>query len=337
MKATIGLAAGLAVLPAVLLMGCGGPVVTAAGESDDLVIIRDAAASGAADALREAMESPVEWLLGERAFRAAEGAPEKFKLYTNRRHLLLVGVWGDGGVEDLLHRRVGGLKRGEPPRLLLVRDIWAKGQVVGVIMGGDDEELVRYIERTRDQILVRFETAVVERSADNLRHRASATGIEEALLERFGWAIAPPEGYELYTTGEGEGFAFFRRTGPDRTVAIYWQDGEAGFASGEFAIAKRQELGERYFDGDEIEWRRELEIESVEFAGRPAVRLSGWWANRELVGGGPFRTYCFFEPSQGRVYIVDVGLFAPAEDKVPLMRNLDAVAHTFVAAGATGR
>ena len=76
-------------------------------------------------------------------------------------------------------------------------------------------------------------------------------------------------------------------------------------------------------------WRRELAVEAVEFAGRPAVRLSGWWGNRALVGGGPFRSYCFFEPSQRRVYIIDVSLFAPGVGKVPLMRNLDAVAHTF--------
>jgi hypothetical protein len=333
MRATIGPAVGLAILLALLAAGCGGPVVTAAGESDDLVIVRDAAAPAAARVLREVMESPVDWLLEEGAFRAAETEPERFKLYTNRRHLLLVGVWGEGGVEDLVGRRVEGLSRGGAPSLHVVRDIWAKGQVVGVIMGRSDEEIRRYVESAGEEILARFEGAVVERFAENLRHRASATGIEEALLARFGWALAPPKGYELFTTDDEERFAFFRRTGPDRTISIYWQDGEVGFASGEFAIAKRGELGERYFDGDEIEWRRELSIDSVQFAGRPAVRLSGWWANTELVGGGPFRTYCFFEPSQGRVYVIDVSLFAPGQDKVALMRNLDAVAHTFAPAG----
>jgi hypothetical protein len=334
MRATITLATGLAVLAALFLAGCGGPVVTAAGESDDLVIIRDDGATRAAQALREVMESPVEWLLGEGAFRAAQSSPAKFTHYTNRRHLLLAGVWGEGGVEDLVRRRVEGLERGAPPRLEIVRDIWAKGQVVGVLMGSDDAELVEYVERAGPEILDRFEEAVVERFAENLRHRASATGIQEALVERFGWALAPPKGYDLFSTDPGERFAFFRRTGPDRTISVYWQEGEPGFASEEFAIAKRSELGERYFDGDEIEWRRELAIETVEFAGSSAVRLSGWWANTELVGGGPFRTYCFFEPSQQRVYLIDVSLFAPGQDKVPLMRNLDAVAHTFAPAGS---
>lgn len=334
MRATIAMATGLMILSALSLAGCGGPVVTAAGESDDLVIIRDEAAAGAARVAREAMESPVGWLLDEAAFRAAVTTPDKFKHYTNRRHLLLVGIWGEGGVENLVGRRVEGLSRRATPRLELVRDIWARGQVVGVLMGRDEAELVHYIEGEGGEILAAFEDAAVERFADSLRRRASTTGIEAALADRYGWSLSPPKGYDLFSTDVEQGFAFFRRTGPDRTVSVYWQPGEAGFASEEFAIAKRAELGERYFDGDEIEWRRELVVETVEFAGARAVRLSGWWANRELVGGGPFRTYCFFEPHQERVYVIDVSLFAPGLDKVALMRNLDALAHTFAPAPA---
>jgi hypothetical protein len=318
---------------ALFAAGCGGPVVTAAGESDDLVIVRDDAARTAGNALKAVMESPVEWLLDEQAFRAAEISPSKLKLYVNRRHLLLAGVWGQGGVEDLVRRRVLGLDRESRPSLVLVEDIWARGQVVGVIMGRDDADLAQYIERAGTEILERFQNAAVLRAARTLKERGAESGMEAALEARFGWSLAPPQGYELFSTDSDEGFAFLRRTDPDRTVSVYWQDGEPGFASAEFAIAKRGELGERYFEGDEIEWQRELVIEAVEFAGRPAVRLSGWWANRTLVGGGPFITYCFFEPSQGRVYLVDGSLFAPGMDKVPLMRNLDAIARTFTSGG----
>jgi hypothetical protein len=311
------------------LGGCGGPVVTAAGESDDLVIIRDEAAARAALALRSALESPVGWLLEEHAFRGAEVSPDRFEHFTNRRHIVLVGIWGARGVERLVRGRVAGLDEDAPPRFEIVEDIWARGQVVGVVMGRDENDIIEYVMANGEAVLERFEEAAVARAAKNLCRRAGRTGIEEALAERFGWSICPPKGYDLFSADVEKGFAFFRRTRPDRTISIYWQDGEASFASEEFAIAKRTELGQRFFDGDEIEWRRELAVDAVEFGGRPAVRLSGWWANRELVGGGPFRSYCFFEPSQGRVYLVDLSLFAPALDKVPMMRNLDAVAHTF--------
>lgn len=329
MRITGALAWSTAALLILGVAGCSGPVVTAAGESDDLVIIHDEGAARAGEALRAVMESPVAWLAEERAFRTTMGAPGRFRSFTNRRHLLLLGIWGEGGVERLIRRRIEGLERDELPQLVLVEDIWAKGQVVGVLVGRNEKELLTHIEERGPEILQRFESASVERFAVNLRYRASESGIGEALADRYGWSLSPPKGYDLFGTDTEEGFAFFRRTGPDRTISVFWQEGEAAHASEEFAIAKRAELGRRYFEGDEIEWRRGLAVDAVEFAGRPAVRLSGWWANRTLVGGGPFRTYCFYEPRDGRVYLVDVSLFAPGLDKVPLMRNLDAVARTF--------
>jgi len=98
-------------------------------------------------------------------------------------------------------------------------------------------------------------------------------------------------------------------------------------------VAPDAELVLAYYDGDQIEWRRPFEADTVAFADGTALRLSGWWANERLLGGGPFRLYCFAVPEQERVYLVDGSLFAPGMDKVPLMRNLDAIARTFTAPG----
>jgi hypothetical protein len=153
--------------------------------------------------------------------------------------------------------------------------------------------------------------------------------MDSALVERYGWSLCVPEGYGLYSDSDAPGFVFFRRARPDRSVFVYWQAGQQSDVSREFVIAKRQELTRRYYDGDEIEWRRPLEVGSVEFAGTTAVRVSGWWANTELVGGGPFRSYCLHDALSARTYLIDVSLFAPGFDKIPLMRNLDAIANTF--------
>jgi hypothetical protein len=169
----------------------------------------------------------------------------------------------------------------------------------------------------------------VTRLADRLKEDADESGMTRALEERFGWSIAPPTGYDFFTTDAEEGFVFFRRTRPDRTIFVHWESGGPDLVSEEHVLSSREELAMRYFDGDVIERQRPLITERVDFLGRRAVRVSGWWGNRELVGGGAFRTYCFHEPTQGRVYIVDASLFAPGFDKTSLMRNLDAIAHTF--------
>ncbi|MBC8450968.1 DUF4837 family protein, partial [bacterium] len=94
-------------------------------------------------------------------------------------------------------------------------------------------------------------------------------------------------------------------------------------------IAARDAVCEAYHNGDKVELRRPVLVDTVSFSGRTALCLSGWWGNMDLVGGGPFRTYAFHDAEDQRTYIVDVSLFAPGLDKTPVMRNLDAIANTF--------
>ena len=51
--------------------------------------------------------------------------------------------------------------------------------------------------------------------------------------------------------------------------------------------------------------------------------------NDGKVAGGPFINYTFHDPLSRRVYMIDVAVFAPARDKVPYLRRLDVIAHTF--------
>ncbi len=115
------------------------------------------------------------------------------------------------------------------------------------------------------------------------------------LGERYGWSVSPPAGYDLISSGAAEGFVFLRRTQPDRNLFVFWREG-ADLATKDLAVSLRQELTRRYYDGDQIEWQRPFEADTVSFAGRTAVRLSGWWANERLLGGGPFRTLLLHGP-----------------------------------------
>ncbi len=311
-------------------LSCSGPVVTAVGESNDLIVMHDGRATDRAAAAAVAlMESEVSWLLGEPAFSTTLTTPSEARDLANRRQILLIGTWTGGEVERVVRRRMPGLEPGGPPRLHVDRDVWAKGQFVGTIMARDEAELLAFLGRGGRDLVVAYENAAVERAVDKLRSDGRREGVEAALADRFGWSIAPPTGYEFFTTHADRGFVFFRRTRPDRNIFISWFDAEGVQLTGDFVVAKREELTGQYYDGDVIERRRPFEIESVEFAGHEALRVSGWWGNRELVGGGPFRTYCFHEPSRRRIYMVDASLFAPALDKTSLMRNLDAFARTF--------
>jgi hypothetical protein len=317
-----------------LLSSCSRRTIIAAGESDDLVIVADPdVAPAALDSLVSLVEAKIPWLLGEPSFKTTVTTPSTAEDLLQRRHVVLLGVWGRGDVPGLAARRITGLGLGEPAALRIEEDVWAAGQVVGLVVGRDEPELLAYLAGHRAEILKRLDAAVVGRLARTLTEDPNGAAAGAMLNERYGWSASPPTGYDLISSGADEGFVFLRRVQPDRNLFVSWRDGDSSLVNRDFAVGLRQQLTRRYYDGDEIEWRRPFEADTVSFAGTTALRLSGWWANKRLLGGGPFRLYCFAVPAQGRVYLVDASLFAPGMDKVPLMRNLDAIAHTFAAPG----
>lgn len=313
------------------LLSCSGPVVTAVGDSNDLVIVHDEGASELVELLVTAVESPCSWLLEEPAFRTTLTTLESSGDLKNLRHVLLVGTWDGGPVGQMVQKLFPGLKESSSPALSLTQDVWAKHQVVGAVMGVDSRAVATFLREHGDQVRADIEAAVLARLSTSLRETAVKAGMAQVMSERFGWSLSPPSGYDFYASDGGDGFVFFRRTRPDRTIFVYWRNGAAGLMSEQFAFSTREELAARYLDGDTIEWKRPVEVEEVDFLDRSAIRVSGWWGNSSLVGGGPFRSYCFHEPSSDRVYLIDVSLFAPGMNKTALMRNLDAVAHTFTA------
>ncbi len=317
---------------ATVAFSCSGPVVTAVGNSNDLVIIHPSGQSAIGELMADVMQAKSTWLLGEPLFKPVLTTPGGARDLRNIRHVLLVGTWEDDDLSRLVRQAFVRSDEDAPPRLWVTDDVWAKRQVVGAVVARDADALRAFLNENGDAVVREFEMASLERLSANLSEISEESGHAAALRERFGWSVAPPSGYDFYTTDSEEGFVFFRRTSPDRSIFVYWTDGEEGLVSEQFVLGRREQLAARFYDGDEIEWKRPIDMERVEFLGRPAVRVSGWWANRTLVGGGPFRTYCFYEPTQKRVYLVDISLFAPSYDKTGFMRNLDAVAHTFTTA-----
>jgi len=312
-----------------VLSSCSGPVVIAVGDSNDLLVIYDADSAGLVELAIAAVELPQSWLLDEPSFKTTPVTFEESGGVRNLRHVLLVGTTDGGETGGLIQSVFRGLRRDAAPDLYIIEDVWAKRQVVGAVVGPDAQSVAAFLRDNAERIRDEMEAAALARLVSSLRTAATKAGMAAAMSERFGWSVSPPTGYDLFTTDEANNFIFFRRTRPDRTIFVHWAPGRPEFVSEQYALSKREELAGRYLDGDTIEWNRPVEAEPVEFLGRPAVRVSAWWGNRELVGGGPFRTYCFFDPGTERVYLLDVSLFAPSYSKTSMMRNLDAVAHTF--------
>jgi hypothetical protein len=306
-------------------------LISAVGEANDLVIVVDSALRGSVGArVEQTFSTESKWMCGEEAYEILVTTPEDFGNLRNRRHVLLVGTWGNGRVADLVRKNVARVPISDTAEFHITTDVWAARQVVATLMANSPEELIGYIESHGNELLEALLTASCERLADGLCAQEEAAGVRAMLEERYGWSLCLPSGYEFDSGAAEEGFVIFGRRRPDRFVFVRWIDSaeEEGITR-DSLIAARDAVCRAYHNGDIVELRRPVLVDTVSFSGRTALRLSGWWGNMELVGGGPFRTYCFYDPDGHRTYIVDVSLFAPGLDKTSLMRSLDAIANTF--------
>ncbi len=315
---------------ATLVTGCTGPTMPAFGETDDLVIIIDPSAS---ESLRAELSSVFEavdaWLVREPAFDVVFATPRRLSDYTSWRNILLCGTWGEGEVGDIVRSRIPGVPLSGEPDLSTTSDVWAGRQVVATLMGRSEEELVTLLRTEGAALRSELTFDIRERLVTALCRDARSSGRGRALDDRFGWTICVPEDYELDTGAERDGFIRFDRRQPDRYLFVSWREGSPESITRDYAISERDRLCSLYHNGDTIQDRRPMFADTVRLAGEPALRLRGWWGNRELTGGGPFISYCLHSPDEGRVYFIDASLFAPGLDKTPLMRHLDGVLMTF--------
>jgi len=325
MRTTCGVLLGLVLFAG----GCGGPTMPAFGETDDLVLIIDRSAGEALRSELEAVFEAVEpWLVREPAFDVDYATPARFNDYSNWRNVILCGVWG-GEVGAIVRDRVPGVPLSGEAAMTTATDIWAGRQVVGVIVAETEEQLLELLRTRGEELRTRFALEVRARLAVSLCQDAQSSGLKGALEDRFGWTICVPEDYELDTGAERDGFIRFDRRQPDRFVFVSWRPGGAANLTREYALAERDRLCSLYHNGDVIQEARPVLADTTEIAGTRALRLRGWWGNDELTGGGPFVAYCLHVPEDGRVYYLDASLFAPGQEKTPLIRHLDGILTTF--------
>jgi hypothetical protein len=81
-----------------------------------------------------------------------------------------------------------------------------------------------------------------------------------------------------------------------------------------------------YNDGDEVLTER-TRVFPDRFQERPALKWEGIWQNEKYVIGGPFRAYAFHREDTS--YLMVGILFAPGQDKVYALRQLEGMMNTF--------
>jgi len=267
----------------------------------------------------------------EKVFTVRKIAQAKFELYKKSRNLLLISPLNSGGptaqeISSLLSPQARRMVMEGEAFVFAKRDVWAKDQELMILTAPTYPLLREKLAEGREEIFAVMEGALNEKTMVWLFKRGEQRKLERGLFRKWGWYLRIPWGFSLRS--EAPGFVWLLKKAPDRWLFVWWEESEDSILTPQWAIRKKNEIGRTYYQGEEVApsylgWRQ------ISLNGHRGWKVWGTWQNPQLVAGGPFRLYCFWDRESKRRYIVDGALFAPGIKKEPYLRQLDLIMQTF--------
>ena len=322
--------------------GCGMDedkgIFMAAGDYGDLaVVLGDPQLRPLADRfLAEFNPNHVFVIKEEPAFKVDVFAPDKWNLCKGYKNvLMLVPIGAGGGGEKAARGIVSGdawsrLAAGGGG-IVQVKDPWSTYQQVVVVASRDRNSLGSVLMRNTEKIHGIFAESARERILRRNRYNGLDDRLMTAYWERYHLFLEIPADWHQNQL-EPDGFPGFElmQNSPSRGLTVSWEaaaDPEAWLADRDVLAAMRRRMGEEMHDEEIVP--ESFVWSEAEVGGVTAVKLEGSWTSNRFAGGGPFWCYFVPDPARGRIFCVDLLVYAPGMDKMEFFRRLDAVASTF--------
>jgi hypothetical protein len=313
---------------------CDRPLSLAVGPSGDITVFT-ALPEGSPEvtALVDGLQREVVYIgKPELVFNVEVSGPDGFHIRRNWRNLVFLGSLDDGSwsremIQSLLSQESLAELRDGTRNLFFVKDKWAVGQMIAILATAESDRLAAAVADNIGALYTTMDRAVVENTRRIMLRKDVQQEMIGYLRRTYGWELTLPKGYEGIEDSEHQ-VVVFRAQEPTRIISVYWRDGLPELPTVERCLAIRGELAWNYYDEDRIDYDLTT-TKRTTFLGIDAIEIDGVWQNEKYVNGGPFKSYCFTE--RNRFYLIDLVLFAPGMDKLPYMRELEAIAQTFSA------
>jgi hypothetical protein len=269
----------------------------------------------------------------ERVFYIRRGRPEEFDFYKKWKNLILLATFDHSGqTAELMEQFLSAEARekvaiGEA-HLFTRQNVWAQDQEVFFLAAEKEADLAEYLRLNSTRLFELMENALNAKITKFIYERGRRLPLERRLYQDYGWTLQIPKGYDVVKELPQEHFIWIRRQQPQRWIFVHWESSSDVIFTAQECIRWRDRAGEKYYQGDRIV-PDYVTSEQVAFAGRRALRVTGIWENKELLVGGPFRTYCFYDQNTGRRYMVDAAVHAAGTEKEPYLRQVDLIIATF--------
>lgn len=221
-------------------------------------------------------------------------------------------------------------------RLVVKNNMYVRTQAYMIIEATSNKEALRVIEENRVKILAYFLKSERDRKVEVISN-ASVQEIFDYLKENKQFMLSFPPGYKIAKTEPD--FLWVRKETPQSSqgMFIYTYDylSENAFDKNSI-LMKRNEMLKALVPGQNENSYMSTEVNNFpiycnyyEFKGNYAVETRGLW---KVIGdfmGGPFVNLSFLDAENNRVICMDAYVYHPNKNKRELLRELEAIMHTY--------
>lgn len=300
----------------------------AVGKTTEVVVLcKDETWNTVDTLISDILEQEIHTPTTEQIFNIKKARLSEIDKFRYRKNCLILGVVGDEEIDSLIS--AGAMKKllsGET-YFFGGQDLFIKGQFVLIIETPTIYKLKEVIEINKEFIFNSYVDNVRRTIRDALYEDGSQKTVSDRLFKEYGFRVSIPKGWLV--AKEEIGFVEFIRHSPDRIISIYWETSPMDITTElnkNIAIELRNEIGNKYYDDDYVD-TTSAQLYWVKFNDIAAGKLNGIWQNDKETMGGPFRSYIFSD--KGRIYMIDMHVFAPGMKKWKYIEQLETIGETF--------
>ncbi len=310
------------------LVTCSEDVYYAAGKEDEVFVVADSGVwKELKNLIKESLYKDVRIVHEKPIFTVKYAEPQNFRLKQKRKNLLLIGSGTSDRtfefIRNILPSDALSKIESQGAGIFLAENFYAEGQIVVVIGAKDMTSLKDILKKKQDTLFNIFQGKIKERIKTKTLKQFNER-LSKRMRNQYGWSLKLPRQY--FVSRDLDRFVRFIRRHPDRFISIYWEFTDNFDA--QYCLDERKIIAKIYYRGDQIDTTR-TKIEGFKFRGRDIFVISGVWQNEQYVMGGPFLTYCIYEPKKKTAYFVDGLIFAPGKNKWVYLCELEAIIESF--------
>lgn len=340
----------LLVLVLLLFWGCGAidTKQKAKGIKGQIVVVMDSTKwnSASAEAIRKVFGGEIltlprpepRYTLQFRSLERSEQVDQIKKLQS----VIVAATLGEDTntgrfVEAMLSEEVKKRVREGQNFAFPLSDRWAYDQWFLILTDTNDVSLANKILDSEEGLISSINRVERKRWQEDVFDTKRQVALEDSLRKKHGFSFGIQHDYVW--TVDTTNFVSFDRPLADnsRWIWVYWFDDfyRPDLLEKDWINATRDSLMKIYVQGSrpgsyvQTEYRRTISSQNVEIKGHFAVETRGTWRMENDLMGGPFLSYAIYVPEQRRLYLMELGQFAPRYNKRRFVRQFEAIAYTF--------